>query len=39
MPESTFSRAVSGPIPDLELQDIFNNAPIGIFTTTLVFHI
>jgi PAS domain-containing protein len=34
MPESINSPTESGPMPERHLQDIFNNAPIGIFTST-----
>ncbi|MFN2354456.1 MAG: PAS domain-containing protein [Desulfopila sp.] len=34
MPESTDSPNTSGAMPELPLHDIFNNAPIGIFTST-----
>ena len=34
MPESNSSRTASGPMPEHHLQDIFNNAPIGVFTST-----
>ncbi|MFP4348934.1 MAG: PAS domain S-box protein [Desulfococcaceae bacterium] len=34
MPESNTPRTDSGPIPEHHLQDVFNNAPIGIFTST-----
>ncbi len=34
MPESTNSCNNNGSIPELNIQDIINNAPVGIFTTT-----
>ncbi|MBS3779613.1 MAG: PAS domain-containing protein [Desulfovermiculus sp.] len=34
MPESTDSRNNSGSMPETHIQDIFNSAPIGVFTCT-----
>ena len=34
MPEASLSQSDNGPAPDFDLQDIFDNAPIGIFTFT-----
>jgi len=34
MPESSNSHTDSGPMPEHHLQDVFNNAPIGVFTST-----
>ncbi|MBM9537822.1 PAS domain S-box protein [Desulfobulbus alkaliphilus] len=34
MPKSTSSRTAGGPLSALDLQNIFDNAPIGIFSST-----
>jgi two-component system, cell cycle sensor histidine kinase and response regulator CckA len=34
MPKSTSSRTAGGTLPALDLQNIFDNAPIGIFSST-----
>ncbi|MFW5637062.1 MAG: PAS domain-containing protein, partial [Thermodesulfobacteriota bacterium] len=34
MPESNTPRTDTGPIPEHHLQDVFDNAPIGVFTST-----
>jgi len=34
MPESTYFRNDSNSMPELHIQDIFNNAPIGVFIST-----
>ncbi len=39
MSESTHSSNNSGAMPELNIQDLFNNAPIGVFTSTPEGHI
>ncbi len=34
MPKQTPAKNEPGPLPAVDLQDIFDNAPIGIFTPT-----